>query len=350
MEYFKQPIRPDLIPDPTSDADLGHDGNEEAGPDPDQDFLADADFGETGRSRFRARFGTPRATRVPSSPFSSRAPRLSRPPLHRRLGLDNKALATLSVAFVLVAGSVTAFALSGEDRTVAGDVPPPSTVTTFPAFPTASVMPPADAEEQPDGGVILAPELTGDEDTGGDAGDDPDADSVAAPPEGEEGTERRDVASPGPSPSERQRRGAGSTAGQAAGTATAPVQGYVITAGYAQAGNWSTGHHTGVDLAVPVGTPVVAVRAGAVLMSATDAGYGHYILIRHAEHEYSLYAHLSRLEVERGTTVAAGQRIGLSGATGNVTGPHLHLEVRTEPVFGSDVDPVAYLASFGVHL
>ncbi|MEV5904122.1 peptidoglycan DD-metalloendopeptidase family protein [Streptomyces sp. NPDC052127] len=354
MEYFKQPIRPDLVPDPASDAALGHDSDEEPGPDPDQDFLADADFGETSRSRFRARIGVPRTTRVPGSPFSSRAPRLSRPPFHRRLGLDNKALATLAVASVLVAGSVTAFALSGEDRAVAGDVPAPSTVTTFPAFPTASVMPPADAEEQPDGGVILAPELTGDEDTGEDTGqdtgDDPDAESVAAPPEEEEDTEQPNVATPGPSPGEQQRQGAGSGAGRAAGTASAPVQGYVITAAYAQAGNWSTGHHTGVDLAVPVGTPVVAVRAGAVLMSATDAGYGHYLLIRHTEHEYSLYAHLSRLEVERGTTVAAGQRIGLSGATGNVTGPHLHFEVRTEPVFGSDVDPVAYLASFGIHL
>ncbi|TQJ46547.1 peptidoglycan DD-metalloendopeptidase family protein [Streptomyces sp. NBC_00080] len=350
MEYFKQPIRPDLVPETASDAALGHGSDEEPGPDPDQDFLADAEFGETSGSRFRARFGVSRATRAPSSPFSSHVPRLSRPPLHRRLGLDNKALAVLAVAFLLVAGSVAAFALSGGDRAVAGDVPPPSTVTTFPAFPTASVMPPADAEEQPDGGVILAPELTGDKDTGEDPGDDPDAESVAAPPEEEEGTEQPDVATPGPLPGEQRRQGAGSGTGRAAGTASAPVQGYVITAAYAQAGTWSTGHHTGVDLAVPVGTPVVAVRAGAVLMSATDAGYGHYLLIRHSEHEYSLYAHLSRLEVERGTTVAAGQQIGLSGATGNVTGPHLHFEVRTEPVFGSDVDPVAYLASFGIHL
>ncbi|MDQ0578218.1 M23 family metallopeptidase [Streptomyces rishiriensis] len=248
---------------------------------------------------------------------------------------------------------MAAFAFSGNERDVAGDTPAPLTVTTFPAFPTASVMPPA-AEEQPDGGVIVAPELPEDEDANANAGSDSesgsdaDSDSVAAPPEEEPGGEVPEV--PEQSPSAEQRQGAGSEEGRTAGAATAPVRGYVITSTYAQAGNWSTGHHTGVDLAVQVGTPVVSVLPGMVLMSATDASYGHYILIRHAEHEYSLYAHLSRLDVRQGATVSAAQQIGLSGATGNVTGPHLHFEVRTEPVFGSDIDPVAYLADHGVRL
>ncbi|WP_443078013.1 M23 family metallopeptidase [Streptomyces sp. NBC_01450] len=134
------------------------------------------------------------------------------------------------------------------------------------------------------------------------------------------------------------------------GDAVLPVHAYVITSTYGQAGGWSTGHHTGVDLAVPVGTPVTSVRAGAVVMSATDPKYGNYVLIRHAEHEYTLYAHLSRQNVKAGETVTAGQQIGLSGATGNVTGPHLHFEVRTGPAFGSDIDPVAYLSKHGVRL
>ncbi|MFJ2257220.1 M23 family metallopeptidase [Streptomyces sp. NPDC087844] len=248
---------------------------------------------------------------------------------------------------------MAAFTLSSGERTVAGDAPPLSTVTTFPAFPTASVMPPADADEQPDGGVILAPDLTGDE--GADSESDGDSGTVAAPPD----SDADPGADPGasePSPSAGQPQdsgtgaGAGTGSGRVAGTAAVPVKGYVITSTYAQAGNWTTGHHTGVDLAVKVGTPAVAVLPGMVLMSATDASYGHYVLIRHAEHEYSLYAHLSRLDVRQGATVSAGQGIGLSGATGNVTGPHLHLEVRTEPVFGSDIDPVAYLADHGVQL
>lgn len=302
--------------------------------------MADADFGETSRSSLRARFRISRAARAPGTPFSSRAPSLSRPPLHRRLGLDNKSLAVVAGATALVAGTVMAFALSGGDRTVAGGLPPASTITTFPAFPTASVMPPANSDEEPDGGVIVAPALPAGEDA------DSGADAAAAPPEEDPSTEQPDM--PASSPAAEQ--GGASESGRTAGTATVPVQGYVITAAYAQSGNWSTGHHTGVDLAVPVGTPVVAVRPGMVLMAATDASYGNYVLIKHAEHEYTLYAHLSQLGVKQGAMVSVGQRIGFSGATGNVTGPHLHFEVRTEPVFGSDIDPVAYLAAHGVRL
>ncbi|MET8945665.1 M23 family metallopeptidase [Streptomyces sp. NPDC004542] len=338
MDYFRQPIRPDLLPD------YGSSTASEPDPDldPDDDSLADANFGETSRPRFRVRLRFPRATRTRSTPFSSRAPSLSRPPLHRRLGLDKKSLAVLAAAVALVAGTVTAYTLSGEDRTVADGLPPSSTVTTFPAFPTASVMPPADADEQPDGGVIRAPELPEGEDADSGAGS--DTDTVAAPPEEDTSTEQPNATVSSPAAQRRQ------GSGQGARTATAPVRGYVITAAYAQSGNWSTGHHTGVDLAVPVGTPVVAVRPGMVLMSATDASYGHYVLIMHAEHEYTLYAHLSQREVKQGATVSAGQRIGLSGATGHVTGPHLHFEVRTRPVFGSDIDPAAYLAAHGVRL
>jgi murein DD-endopeptidase MepM/ murein hydrolase activator NlpD len=57
---------------------------------------------------------------------------------------------------------------------------------------------------------------------------------------------------------------------------------------------------------------------------------------------------MSQLSVSAGQTVTEGQQIGLSGATGNVTGPHLHFEIRTTPYYGSDVDPVAYLRSHGV--
>ncbi|MFD0304059.1 M23 family metallopeptidase [Streptomyces sp. NPDC127119] len=341
MEYFRQPLRPDLLAD--------RDESKETDVDPDADFRADANFGVPERSRFRLR--VPRFTRIPRL---RREPRFrAEPPLPGvarssdspaiLFGLDRKTLAIIGVGFLLVVGSVAAFALSGGERTAAGDAPPLSTVTTFPAFPTASVMPPADADEQPDGGVILAPELTGDEGEDSEPGGDPDP--VAEPPDSDADP---DSDAPEPAPSAGQPQNSGS--GRVAGSAYLPVKGYVITSAYAQAGNWTTGHHTGVDLAVRVGTPVVAMLPGTVLMSATDASYGNYVLIRHAEHEYSLYAHLSRLDVRQGATVSAGGRVGLSGATGNVTGPHLHFEVRTEPVFGSDIDPVAYLANHDVQL
>lgn len=128
-----------------------------------------------------------------------------------------------------------------------------------------------------------------------------------------------------------------------------PVIGGTIGTGYRVAGSmWSSGYHTGVDFVVPTGTTIKAVAAGTVVSAAYDGAYGNEVVIRHADGEYSQYAHMSQLSVSAGQTVTEGQQIGLSGATGNVTGPHLHFEIRTTPYYGSDVDPVAYLRSHGV--
>lgn len=128
-----------------------------------------------------------------------------------------------------------------------------------------------------------------------------------------------------------------------------PVTGATIGTGYRVAGSmWSSGYHTGVDFVVPTGTTIKAIAAGTVVSAAYDGAYGNEVVIRHADGEYSQYAHMSQLSVSAGQTVTEGQQIGLSGATGNVTGPHLHFEIRTTPYYGSDVDPVAYLRSHGV--
>ncbi|WP_406119863.1 peptidoglycan DD-metalloendopeptidase family protein [Streptomyces sp. NBC_00989] len=130
---------------------------------------------------------------------------------------------------------------------------------------------------------------------------------------------------------------------------TLPVTGATIGTGYHVAGSmWSSGYHTGVDFVVPTGTTIKAIAAGTVVSAAYDGAYGNEVVIRHADGEYSQYAHMSQLSVSAGQTVTEGQQIGLSGATGNVTGPHLHFEIRTTPYYGSDVDPVAYLRSHGV--
>lgn len=76
--------------------------------------------------------------------------------------------------------------------------------------------------------------------------------------------------------------------------------------------------------------------------------YGNAIVIRHANNTYSQYAHLSRIQVKIGQKVAMGARIGLSGNTGNSTGPHLHFEIRTTPNYGSAVNPVAFLRKVGI--
>ncbi|MEU9621057.1 transglycosylase family protein [Streptomyces sp. NPDC048155] len=117
---------------------------------------------------------------------------------------------------------------------------------------------------------------------------------------------------------------------------------------YHQSGSWASGYHTGVDFPVPTGTSVKAVGSGTVVSAGWGGAYGYQIVIRHSDGKYSQYAHLSALHVREGRQVSAGQRIGRSGSTGNVTGPHLHFEIRTGPGYGSDVDPLAYLRAGGV--
>ncbi|MFJ8079523.1 peptidoglycan DD-metalloendopeptidase family protein [Streptomyces sp. NPDC096205] len=130
---------------------------------------------------------------------------------------------------------------------------------------------------------------------------------------------------------------------------TAPVSGATVGTGYRVAGSmWSSGYHTGADFVVPTGTSLKAVGAGTVVSAGWGGAYGNQVVVKLADGYYAQYAHLSALSVSAGQTVTAGQQVGLSGATGNVTGPHLHFEIRTTPDYGSDVDPVAYLRSHGV--
>ncbi len=125
---------------------------------------------------------------------------------------------------------------------------------------------------------------------------------------------------------------------------------YWISEGYGVPGPWQAGHHTGVDLAVPVGTTVHAVGAGTVVEAQWGGDYGKMVVVRHADGRYSLYAHLSVIDVHVGQAVSAGTKLGLSGATGNVTGPHLHFEVDTTEKYGSDINPLTWLAGHGVSL
>ncbi|MFD3480771.1 M23 family metallopeptidase [Streptomyces sp. NPDC058695] len=130
-----------------------------------------------------------------------------------------------------------------------------------------------------------------------------------------------------------------------------PVTGsYVSTAYKASSGLWSSGSHTGIDFHAASGTSVHAVGAGTVVEAGWGGAYGNNIVIRMNDGTYTQYGHLSSIGVSVGRTVTPGQQIGLSGATGNVTGPHLHFEARTSPEYGSDIDPVAYLRSHGVNV
>ncbi|WP_049774421.1 MULTISPECIES: M23 family metallopeptidase [unclassified Nocardioides] len=127
-----------------------------------------------------------------------------------------------------------------------------------------------------------------------------------------------------------------------------PFTGYRITATFGDTGSlWST-VHTGVDLAAPTGTVTGAVGAGVITFVGYDGAYGNKVVVTHADGTETWYAHLDTITVAVGQEVAAGQQIGTVGATGNVTGPHLHLEVRPD---GQDpVDPVPVLRERGVEL
>lgn len=90
--------------------------------------------------------------------------------------------------------------------------------------------------------------------------------------------------------------------------------------------------HLGVDYAAPTGTPVRSVGDGVVDFAGRQNGYGNVVHIKHRNQHSTVYAHLSRLGVQRGQKVAQGQIIGAVGATGWATGPHLHFEFRVDGV------------------
>ncbi|MET9364649.1 M23 family metallopeptidase [Streptomyces sp. NPDC006632] len=132
-----------------------------------------------------------------------------------------------------------------------------------------------------------------------------------------------------------------------------PVQRYTLSASFGLGGTMWSHKHSGQDFAVPTGTPVSAAHAGTVVKAGPIGGgdgpaYGNAVVIRHANNTYSQYAHLSKINVRIGQSVATGERIALSGSTGNSSGPHLHFEIRTTPHYGSAVNPVAFLRTVGV--
>lgn len=142
-----------------------------------------------------------------------------------------------------------------------------------------------------------------------------------------------------------------SYAEEVAGQWVAPVAGYRLTARFAQSsGLWSSGKHTGLDLAGPSGTEIIAAASGTVDSTGYEGGYGNktVIVLDDGTETEMWYAHQSKITVEPGQTVRAGDVIGYTGSTGNVTGPHLHIEVR--PGGGDPVDPEESFREHGAEL
>jgi murein DD-endopeptidase MepM/ murein hydrolase activator NlpD len=125
-----------------------------------------------------------------------------------------------------------------------------------------------------------------------------------------------------------------------------PVSGYHLTARFGDySGLWSH-YHTGLDFAAPSGTEIHAVANGVVTSVGYDGAYGNKTVITLDDGTELWYCHQTSYVVNVGDTVSGGDLIGYVGSTGNVTGPHLHLEVR--PGGGDPVDPYAALVVHGL--
>ncbi len=112
-----------------------------------------------------------------------------------------------------------------------------------------------------------------------------------------------------------------------------PVSGFVVTSRY----GWRrSGFHTGIDYAVPYGTPIYAAEDGIVTLAKWSGNYGYLVKIQHSGGFETRYAHCSRFACDVGDEVKKGDLIAYVGSTGNSTGPHVHLEIRYE---GSSIDP-----------
>ena len=124
-----------------------------------------------------------------------------------------------------------------------------------------------------------------------------------------------------------------------------PVSNPIIGTGYGVSGSmWSSGRHTGVDFRASIGTQVFSVGNGIVVDTGFNKAYGNFVEIYHGNNIYSFYAHASSVKISQGQTVSKGQLIMLSGATGNVSGPHLHFEIRSPGMrYANCVNPMPYL-------
>ncbi|WP_405615933.1 M23 family metallopeptidase [Streptomyces sp. NBC_00076] len=130
---------------------------------------------------------------------------------------------------------------------------------------------------------------------------------------------------------------------------TLPTSSYTITSTFGQAGSlWSSGYHTGLDFAAPTGTLIKAVHSGTITEAGWAGSYGYRTILTLDDGTELWFCHQSSISVSVGQKVSTGDVIGRVGATGNVTGAHLHLEVHSG---GADtgIDPMAWLRSKGLN-
>ena len=135
---------------------------------------------------------------------------------------------------------------------------------------------------------------------------------------------------------------AAATAPQWTGPFVKPLSGEVVgTFGQASVINgMPRSPHSGVDLKAEKGTPVTSINSGRVVLTGNHFFNGLFVVVDHGGAVQSLYFHLDKILMQQGDRVAKGQVVGLVGATGRATGPHLHFGIR---VHGARIDPMQFL-------
>ncbi|MER6125657.1 M23 family metallopeptidase [Streptomyces sp. NPDC001795] len=129
---------------------------------------------------------------------------------------------------------------------------------------------------------------------------------------------------------------------------TLPTSSYTLTSRFGDAGAmWSSGYHTGLDFAAPTGTLIKAIHSGTITQAGWAGSYGYRTVLTLDDGTELWFCHQSSISVSVGQKVSTGDVIGRVGATGNVTGPHLHLEVH--PNGGAAIDPMAWLQGKGLN-
>lgn len=128
-------------------------------------------------------------------------------------------------------------------------------------------------------------------------------------------------------------------------TVVFPTSG-TYTSGFGQ--RWGA-MHNGIDIANPIGTPIVSIMDGTVISSGPAQGFGNWIRVQHDDGSVSVYGHMqaSSLLVGVGERVSAGQQIASIGSEGQSTGPHLHFEIHPDGT--TPVDPQAWFAEQGIN-
>ncbi|MFF3562045.1 M23 family metallopeptidase [Streptomyces sp. NPDC002574] len=126
---------------------------------------------------------------------------------------------------------------------------------------------------------------------------------------------------------------------------TLPLTSYTLTASFGQSSSLWANTHTGQDFAAPTGTPAKAIHSGTITSAGWAGSYGYRIILTLDDGTELWYCHLSSMLITSGK-VSTGDTIARVGATGNVTGPHLHIEVR--PGGGDPIDPMPWLRSMGM--